>query len=75
MARPKIYADDTRVFIRTRYAKNKLQAGSVRRAIINKILDEGGVTTVAELSTAFDFDTSATVGSLVRDKWLELDGE
>ena len=69
--RPKIHTDKTKVRI-SATGKTKLQSQSDRRAIINALVDAGGVMTFGEINEHFGFDISAKVAALIRSGWLEI---
>lgn len=70
MARPATYTDDTVVSVSAEKAKSKLQSGSERRAIVNKIVDLGGKATIAVLEKHYGYDIKQQIGALVRGGWL-----
>lgn len=73
MPRPLTYRDDTRVAVRVaRAPRAKLQSRSLRRAIVNMLVDNGGSMTLRELDEAFGFDVRDNTQSLIRDGWLEV---
>lgn len=69
MARPVLYNDDTKVFLRPD-GRRKLQHRSARRAIIDRIIEQGGVMTLGELDEAFGYDVRPKVIALIRAGWL-----
>lgn len=68
--RPPVLADADVVFVDGFSASTILQAGSDRRAIVNKLVDLGGRATVKELSTLFGFDVRAQLLALMREGWV-----
>lgn len=70
IGRPPILNDEDVVFVDSRGAKSILQAGSDRRAVINRMIDLGGRATVTELNDAFGFDIRPRLLSLMRQNWI-----
>lgn len=68
--RPPVLADTAVIFVDGRAARTILQSGSDRRAVINRIIDLGGRSTVEELNAAFGFDVRPRILSLMREGWL-----
>ena len=75
LGRPAIYEDTTLVCLHTRNAKTKLQDHSLRRAIVDKIVDVGGTMTIGEINEAFGHDVSLGTKYLIRSGWLEIIGD
>jgi len=75
MPRPAIYGDDTRVGLSSGTPKTRLQDKSVRRAIVNLIIDNKGALTIGQINDHFGFDLANRVGALVRSGWLEVKSE
>lgn len=71
MARPQKYTDTTRVFLHSEKARNNLQQGSERRAIVNLIVEKGGSMTFKELDDHFGYDVRPQVAGLIRSNWLK----
>lgn len=71
MGRPKFYTEDTKVKLHPD-GKSRLQSESDRRAVVQFILDAGGVATIGQINAEFKFDISSTVKSLVHNGWLEV---
>lgn len=69
--RPPKYTDATRLRL-SASGKTKLQANSDRRAIVNMMIERGGVATIAEINAHFGFDLSDRAAALVRAGWLEV---
>lgn len=72
IGRPPVYTDNARVFLSTT-GKARLQPGSERRAIVNKIVDAGGSMTLAELDEAFGYVVRDKVIALVRAGWVRVE--
>ena len=72
MARPDVYVDEAVVAVTGHKARSRLQAGSDRRAIVNRIIDAGGSMTLLELDEHFGYDIRNKVVALVRNGWLEV---
>lgn len=72
IGRPPVYTDDARVFIAAT-GETKLQPGSERRAIVNKLVDNGGSMTLAELDAAFGYVVRDKVIALVRAGWVRVE--
>ena len=70
MGRKATYTDATQVSVQGATARSKLQTSSERRAIIDKIVDMGGTTTIAKLEAHFGYDLKGKVAALVRIGWL-----
>jgi hypothetical protein len=69
MGRPKLFDDQTEVCIHAR-AGNKLQEASDRRAVVQLLVDNGGIMTIGNINRHFGFDMTDKVGDLVRSGWL-----
>lgn len=50
----------------------RLQTGSTRRAVVNRIIDSGGTSSVNELDRHFGFSTRPFVAALIRVGWVEV---
>jgi hypothetical protein len=72
MARPIIYTGETVVSVASSAAKSKLQLGSERRALVDKIIDMGGKAKIEALEAHYKYDVKSRVGALVRDGWLTI---
>lgn len=72
IGRPPVYTDDARVFLSTT-GETRLQPGSERRAIVNKIVDNGGSMTLAALDEAFGYVVRDKVIALVRAGWVKVE--
>lgn len=72
VGRPQKLTDTAPIFVNSASVRAKLQAGSDRRAIVNKIIDAGGSITLGELNGQFGFDVRAVVRTLIRDGWLAV---
>lgn len=72
--RPKIYENSTLVCVNSEKASIKLQPNSERRAIVNRIIDNGGTMTIGAVCEAFGFDVTNNVKALVRRGWLRIIG-
>jgi len=75
VGRPAIYEDATLLCLHTSNPDGKLQDHSLRRAIVDKIVDAGGKMTIGEINESFNHDVSAGIKFLVRSGWLEIIGE
>jgi len=73
MGRPPTYSDDAKVYLSATEGGCKLQKGSERRAIINALVDSGGVMTLAELDAKFGYIIREPVMALQRAKWLRIE--
>jgi hypothetical protein len=71
MGRTKIYKEDVVVRL-TPDGNSKLQLGSDRRAIVQFVLDEGGITTIKAINNRFGFDTATIVKALVHSGWFSI---
>lgn len=72
MSRPPIYTDTTKISVSGTTAKSRLQASSERRAIIDKVIDLGGTTTIKKLEEHFGYDLKGKIAALVRIGWLTV---
>ena len=70
MGRPPIYTEETAISVSGQSARSKLQANSERRAIIDKVIDLGGTTTIRQLEDHFGYDLKGKIAALVRIGWL-----
>ena len=71
MGRKEIYNDKTKLRISTK-GKTKLQPNSDRRAIVNLMVDRGGVMTLKGIDDHFGFEIRDKAIALVRAGWLEV---
>lgn len=69
--RPPIYTGGTKVRL-SATGKSRLQHNSDRRAIVNMLVDHGGVATLDEINEHFGFDIRGRVGALIKSGWLEV---
>lgn len=69
--RPKEYNDKTRVQI-CATGKTKLQANSERKAIIQLMVDNGGVMTLKAIDDHFGFNIRPKVVALIRAGWVSV---
>jgi hypothetical protein len=67
-------ADRVRVCVSTNDAR-RLNPDSARRAVVMRLIDNGGVMSCAELSESFGFNVDSVVRALVRRGWLTIDKE
>lgn len=72
MGRSLMYRDETRVAVVARAPKVRLQSKSLRRAIVNMLVDNGGAMRLDALDEAFGFNVRETTQALIRDGWLEV---
>lgn len=71
MGRPPIYTDDTKIRLHAT-GKAKLQSNSLRRAIVNLLVNNTGVMTLKEIDEHFGFEARNVALSLVRCGWAEV---
>lgn len=71
MPRPKTLIDKTRIRIAPE-GRSRLQANSARRAIVNFMVDQGGVVTVKEVNDHFGFDITDQIRHLLRIGWVQI---
>jgi hypothetical protein len=69
--RPPIYTEESKFRIHTT-GEFKLQPSSARKAVVMRIVDNGGVMSLGELNESFGFDVQPKVIALLRAGWLEL---
>lgn len=69
--RPTQYTDKTRVQI-CATGKTKLQHNSDRKAIVQLIVDNGGVMNLKAIDDHFGFDIRPKVIALIRAGWLNV---
>lgn len=72
MARPITYTKATKVSVHSAKARSRLQKGSERRALVDKIIELGGKPTIADLETHYGYDMNAKVAALIRAGWLQV---
>lgn len=70
MGRKATYTNATQISVQGATARSKLQVGSERRAIIDKIVDLGGTTTIGKLEAHFGYDLKGKIAALIRIGWL-----
>jgi len=75
LGRPREYDENMRVSLAGGPKDSKLQRRSMRRAVIDYIVDSQGSATLGEIENTFGFNTQPVVMSLVRRKWLRIDQE
>jgi hypothetical protein len=73
VGRPFILEDAAIVFVDSRAAKSRLQDASDRRAVVNRVIDLGGKTTVGALNESFGYDVRAIVLALNKVNWLGVE--
>lgn len=73
VGRPYILEDAAVVYIDSRAARSRLQDASDRRAVINRVIDLGGKTTVGALNESFGYDVRAIVLALNKVNWLGVE--
>lgn len=71
MARRPEYTNETVVRL-SPSGETTLKKFSDRRAIVNHLVDIGGVSTIGAISLHFGFDFRETVIGLIRSGWLEV---
>jgi len=52
--------------------ESKLQNMSDRRAVVQLIIDNGGILSVGDINKHFGFDITPTIRGLMRSGWLEV---
>lgn len=72
MGRKAIYTDNTVVSVDGSSARSRLQSDSERRAIIDKVVDLGGSTTIGALEAHFGYNLKGKIASLSRAGWLAV---
>lgn len=72
MGRTAIYTNDTKISVSGHTARSRLQPGSERRAIIDKVIDLGGAIDIGQLEEHFGYDLKGKVAALVRIGWLTV---
>jgi len=72
--RPEQYGDNAQICVRTT-GRSKLQKHSDRRAIVEAIIDAGGVMTLGQLDAHFEYSVRLKVLALVRSGWLDHCGD
>jgi hypothetical protein len=70
--RPPAYTDSSKVFL-SATGKSKLQTDSDRRAIVNLLVDSGGVLTLGEINASFGFDIRERVFALQKAGWVRIE--
>lgn len=70
MGRKELIPSDAKLVLAGAEPQSRLQADSLRRAIVNRVVDTGGVTTIAALDEHFAIETRPTVMALIRTGWL-----
>lgn len=73
VGRPYVLEERDVVFLAGKDAKSKLQTGSDRRAVVNRIVELGGKATIAELNESFGYDIRAIVLALIKIHWLGVE--
>ena len=71
--RPPVYNDRSMVFL-SATGETRLQLGSDRRAIINKLVDSGGAMTLGDIDRAFGFEIRDKVFALQKAGWVRIEG-
>lgn len=72
VGRPPQYSDAAKVFLNTT-GRSKLQMGGERRAIVNVLVDAGGVMTLKEIDEKFGFIIRTKVFALQRAGWVRIE--
>lgn len=70
--RPPVYGGNDKVYITTT-GRSKLQPGSDRRAIINRLVDNGGCMTLDQIDASFGFTIREKVVALQRAGWVRIE--
>jgi hypothetical protein len=73
MGRNKLIRDEEVVILSPRGATAKLQTRSMRRAIVDALVQHGGSMTMAEINRVRGYDCRSHVGSLVKAGWLSVE--
>ena len=71
MSRPPTYEDDTKVQL-CATGKSKLQENSDRKAIIQLLVNNGGVMDMGSIDAHFGFTIRGKVIALIRSGWLRI---
>lgn len=71
MGRPKVYDGSMKVAVQPD-GNSRLQAASDRRAVVQLLVDNGGVMSIDDISAHFKFDMMGVVKALVRSGWLVI---
>lgn len=71
MPRPKLITEKTRLRIAPE-GRSRLQKNSARRAVVDFMIEAGGVATLKEINERFGYDISGTVKDLIRVKWVQV---
>jgi hypothetical protein len=71
MGRPKHYNEELTVRLAPD-GSSRLQVDSDRRAVVQFVLDEGGVATIATINKRFGYDMASTVKALVHSGWFAI---
>lgn len=72
VGRPPNYSDRAKVFLCTT-GRSRLQVGGARRAIINALVESGGMMTLKGLDDKFGFIIRPKVFALMRAGWLRIE--
>lgn len=72
VGRPPLYSDRARVYLCTT-GRSKLQTGGERRAVINALVEHGGMMTLQELDDKFGFVIRPKVFALQRSGWVRIE--
>jgi len=75
IGRPREYEPEMRISLAGGPKDSKLQRRSMRRAVIDYIVDSQGSATLGELESAFGFNVQPVVMALIRKEWLKIDQE
>jgi len=75
IGRPREYDENMRVSLAGGPKDSKLQRRSMRRAVIDYVVDSQGSATLGELETAFGFNIQPVVMALIRKEWLRIEQE
>lgn len=73
--RPQTLRDEDVVAVNGATAATKLQKGSDRRAIIDRLVAWGGKASVKRINAYFGYDTRSRLRSLVISGWLSVSEE
>lgn len=70
--RPKTHEDSAVVALASHEAKTRLNQGSLRRAVVTRIIEFGGRSTIGQLNESFDFDVRRELTVLEQSGWIKI---